>query len=259
MSIASLLRRATAVASAVLLFSLPGCVKANETTTISKDGSGTAKMVMTIDLAKIEAMKEMMKGMGGGEGMEEDPMDEMNAEKVKKRLTDKPGIKIIKVETVKDDAAKKVTHTIELAFESLEALHKSGAIQGVTVSLEKLDDGSYVLTRSMVGDGGMPEGPEAEQMAEAMMPMFEPFAGDLEMATTITLPGAVLETNGTKGEGNAVTWKLGFKDIAKADKRTYKVKFSGEGLSLKPFKVTLEDLAAAKAEEEEPAETGGMR
>ena len=66
----------------------------------------------------------------------------------------------------------------------------------------------------------------------------EPFLKSLEYDRKLTLPGTIVETNGTKGEdGSTVSWKLTFDDIKNGKVEPQTVTFKGEGLELKPFTV----------------------
>jgi hypothetical protein len=261
------LSTATLAASALLL---AGCVKSKDTFAVKPDGSGTAKLVATLDLTMVNQLKEMLGGMGGDTG-EMDVDKEMNPDEVRRRLEGKEGIKIVSVTTVEDKEKNTLTHTLELEFASLELLFKSGAVKEMNVTLEKDAEGNYTLTRALGGDQ-IPQDAEGLEQLQAMMMMFEPFMGKLEVSSTLTFPGAILETNGTKEGENQVTWSLTFKDIGKADKMRQVVKFSGQGVTMKPFAVTASEMDAARAEaegegegeeegapeeEEEPAMPGG--
>ena len=81
------------------------------------------------------------------------------------------------------------------------------------------------------------------------------FAG-LDVSFSLTVPGAIVETNGTKNEaGNTVTWKMtekemGNKEAMKAlSKMT--VSFKGDALALKAFSLT------TTADEDEEGEEAG--
>jgi hypothetical protein len=242
-------------ALAVALVAFAGCVKSDETMVIKTDGSGTATMVMTLDLTKLEAIKEMMGGMMGGQGGG-DSMDlesEMDPEEVRRRLEGKEGVRIVKAESVRDEVNNTVRMTLVVEFDSLQQLFESGLMKNTRVTLERDSDGNYVMTRYMGGDQQqMPEGPEAEQMAQMYLAMLQPFMGDLEMAATITLPTAILETSIGEVDGTTVGWKYTFEDIMKITKPV-RVVFSGAGLDWAPFDVRVDGEGGLVGEEEAPA------
>ena len=56
---------------------------------------------------------------------------------------------------------------------------------------------------------------------------------------TLELPGAIVETNGTKAEsGTSVSWKLVTKDLFRKGAGDFSVTFQGEGLALEAFEYT---------------------
>ena len=257
MSARPLARLAVSLLLVAGLVALTGCFKSNEVVKVRKDGSGSATVAMTIDMSQIEALKEMLAGMGmGGEGqgpMVTDPLEDLDPEKLKKQFEGKKGIKLVSVKRVHDEEKKTVTVTMELKFDSIEALYRSGQMKNVSIKLEKNDDGSYTLTRDVGGDmmPDMGDSPEADEMLAPMLAMFEPVLKDMQASAAMTLPTAIIETNGEKVGTNQVKWNVGFKDISKSDKRKQVVKFSGEGLNWKPFALKASDMEA-EAEIEAP-------
>ncbi len=246
---------------ALALALLPGCIKQKTTAKIDASGKGTVKIDIRLDLAKLKQLKEQMGAMmgGGAEGSEDEknPLDDTSPEKVKKLLEGNEHVRVVSVSSKKDEAT--MSNTIEVEFDSLKDLFESGLVQGMDVKLEKLDDGNYRFMQGYVneheGMGG--SSAEDEQQMQFMMQMFEPFLGDLELATTLTLPTDIVETNGSKTDSRTVEWKLGFKDLVKAEKRKQTVTFSGEGLSWKPFAVTAASEKAAQEKHKEGADDEG--
>ena len=222
-----------------------GCVKLKETNTLNADGSGRAKVVFTIDMEMANQLKEMLGGMGQ-DTAEMDVEGMFDEEKVRQRLDGKDGIKVIGLSTVKDDENLKLTHTLEIEFTSLEALYKSGAVEKMSVSVEKSGD-DYVWTRIWGGED-LPEGEEAEAQLQGILMMFETFMAEMEVSTTITFPTRVIETNGVQDSDNQVTWTMKFNDLGKRAKMEQVAKFSGEGVTIAPFTVSAADMEQARAE-----------
>jgi len=263
---------------------LAGCLKAQQTLKIDREGRGKAALSYAVDLAKLRAIGEMMGGMMGGgagdEGEEEgsggevpEAIDEfVNPEHVKAMLAGNPKVRVVSSKSTRDEEKQKVVHTLDLEFDSLKDLYESGVIRWMSVKLEKLPSGAYRFTSALEppGLGGfgsmIPEGetPEeraaAEEQNQALLAMFQPLVGDLELATNLVLPTGVVETNGVKVSETEVAWKLGFADLMQKEKRTITVTFGGEGLTWPLFAYTAEDLerkraeAEARAEKEAPAE-----
>lgn len=231
-----------AVLATAATLALTGCIKTDAKSTVAKDGTGTATQKLEIDMSQMKQMMEMFGSMAGGEaGMDgaamgdpmggEDPAASMKELEAKIKKVEGLTLKDFKTES-KDG---KVTTTFTVEFKEWSLLGHTGAFSGTT-ELVKNADGSYTFSmdpKSQMGGG------EAGMDPAAMAPMLEPFLGSMEIATSITLPGAITETNGTKSEdGMTVSWKMGFKDLIGGKAGPQKVTFKGEGLELKPFKYT---------------------
>lgn len=227
---------------------LAGCIKSNDAVAVKADGSGSFTSTIVIDM---KAMKGIADAMGGAFGKEpgapeEKPEDPL--EKLKEEWKHIEGLEIVKATSEEKDG--KVTMSVEAKFKTLEAYARATSME-MNGKLEKKDDGSYVLSfaddKDDKKEGEGAEGGEAgadmgAAMAAAMMPMLEGFMKGLEMTRKLTLPGKIVETNGTKSEdGSTVTWTVKWDDIKKTQKTPKQtVTFRGDNLSLKPFAVTRE-------------------
>lgn len=225
---------------------LSGCIKSNDAVAVKADGSGSFTSTIVIDM---KAMKGIADAMGGAFGKEpgapeekqEDPL-----EKLKEEWKHIEGLEIVKATSEEKDG--KVTMSVEAKFKTLEAYARATSME-MNGKLEKRDDGAYVLRFSgddqdekKAGEGGEAGADMGQAMAAAMMPMLEGFMKGLEMTRKVTLPGKIVETNGTKSEdGSTVTWTVKWDDIKKTQKMPPQtVTFRGDDLSLKPFAVTRE-------------------
>lgn len=237
----------TAAATAVLV----GCFKTDTKTTLNKDGSGVLTQRLEVDMSKMKELAEMFKGFAGDPGAPAmdtpttPPAEDMTAEfkKMEDKLRSVEGLTVKEFTRDAKDGKVVIAYTVE--FKEWSLLGKGGAFLS-SVDLAKNADGSYTITfdptSGQMGGGGGGAGGGGGDMPQGMdpsafAPMLEPFLGSMEIATTLTLPGAITETNGTKSEdGSTVSWKLGFKDIIASKGGGEKVTFKGEGLELKPFK-----------------------
>lgn len=255
------LRLAALASVCAAAFASVGCIKSDDKTTLAKDGSGSVDVTVTIDLAKIKEIKDMFAAMmpaavpepamegepGMGEPSAPKKDDDFGAqfskEEVEKDLKKYEGLEL-KDYSTKTEAGKQVVHMV-VAFKSWENLCKSGATGNKAVTLTKGEDGSYTIVfDAMGGQGpGGGEGADAGGMdMSAMLPMFESFLAGLEFKSALTVPGTIVETNGTKSEdGATVSWAMGWTEIStamkekKKDGTLMKVTFKGEGVDLKPF------------------------
>jgi hypothetical protein len=232
-----------------------GCVKSDSKAKVEKDGSGSLTQTLVVDLEKMKQIAEMFKGMTGGAeapgGMGDAPKAEpdtmISLDDLKASIASVPGLKLVDAKQETPADGKSVKMNLEVAFSDLSLLTKANLMPAA--ELAKNADGSWTLSydasfNSEMGgkpDGKAPEGHPAGPDAagfdpSAMLGMFEPIVGDMSIAVTLNLPGTVVETNGTKGDDGAVSWKLGFKDLM-GGKASMKVTFKGDDLALQPFKV----------------------
>lgn len=257
MSTRPLARLGVGLALVAMLVLFAGCVKQKEESKITQAGSGTAKMTATLDLSHMKEMMEMMAGMGmaNPEDANKDPAEQLDIEDMKKKIEEADGIKLVSAKREIAEDKSSASMIIEIEFDSLKHLYGADIVQGVKASLHKRPDGNYELNRFMFADM-IPDGggdPEAAAMMEMMMGMFEPYMADMVLETVLTLPTAIVETNGAQGTGNTVTWKMGFKDIQVAEKRRQTVVFSGAGLEWENFG-TPPKPEATTTEPDEPAD-----
>lgn len=263
----SLFSRAAAALTLAATTVLVGCIKSDGKTTLNKDGSGVLTERLEMDMSQMKALMDLFgsfanpggePGMDAGAAMGEAPKVDMTSEfkKMEDRLRKTEGLTVKDFKTEEKDGKAVAAYTVE--FKEWSQLGKGGAFpQGA--ELVKNADGSYTFTidpasalsgagggGAAAGAGGPGAGAGGMDMA-ALAPILEPFLGSMEMAATLTVPGTIVETNGTKSEdGSTVSWKFGFKDItAGKGGGMQKVTFKGEGLELKPFK-TLPDVDEMK-------------
>lgn len=235
----------------------PGCIKSKVEMSIHKDGSGTYSDSNTLDMSKVSELEEMVKGMMGGADPGamggEDPMakakEEMegdfNPEKLKAKLQGKKGVELVSATDVSDAEKQTRTAAKTIKYASLEDYFRSGIEKSVEIKLSE-SGGVWTFTRRQLrqgmddAEGGM--GEEAAGMVEMMKGMFEPYMEGMELSATITVPGTITATNGTKNEaGNAVTWKFDFERMMAQEAILSSVSFKGEGLTLKPFHLKIDE------------------
>ena len=257
------LRLAALACASVAAFASVGCLKSDSKTTLVKDGSGSIEFSIVFDLVKSKELDDLRKALfpappppPATPAMEGDPaMGEPAAPK-----DDGPGARFSK-ETIeknlkKFDGLELKSHSREvkdgqdttrmvIAFKSWETLCKSGGMGLTAVTLTKAEDGTYTIVLDPLagqspgdnaGGGGM------GAALEGFLPMLESSMGGFEVKSSLTLPGTIGETNGTKSEdGTTVSWTMAWKDIVKAvaekkkDGTLMKVTFKGEGIDWKPF------------------------
>jgi len=278
------MRRRTplALASLLAVLALAGCLEVGSKTEVKRDGSGTYTQTTTVEMDKARAYAKQLAAQARGLGLPpEDAEDPFTGLDTKKRLADlktREGIRVTSSDESEDKAKKTRTYVLGVAFDSLEALFTAGVIEDVSVKLEHLREAEakeskakgeakegkanarmvWKLTIRHVFDGRDREpleGKDADRLAamrRAMLKRYETLWGTLSISSTLVLPTPVLETNGTRKKGtNAVTWHIGFLDLADARKLVQEVTFEdAEGLKLKAFDISADDIANAAEEAE---------
>ncbi|MFM8979225.1 MAG: hypothetical protein ACKOSS_01995 [Planctomycetia bacterium] len=248
MSRPSLLQRLSVAVLAATLCLLPGCMKLDQSVSVSKDGSGTVNMKMVMDMGKMEELMAMFKGMQppAAEGQEqEDPAKELeeklDIEEMKKQLAGRKGLEVVSATPI-DDAEKKLKgFEAKIKFATLEDWFRSGMDTMHTTKLEQAGDGLWKLTRQRDLPGGAEGGgEEAAAQMEMFKPMLEPMMGELSMTFSISVPGTIVETTGKKDEsGKVVSWKMGFAELMSTKVEPMVIVFKPEGaVTLKAFHVT---------------------
>lgn len=248
MSRPALLSRLSVALLAAVLCVLPGCMKMDQSVAVSKDGSGMVNMKMVMDMAKVEELMAMFKGMQppAAEGEEqEDPAKELeekiNIDEMKKQLLGRKGLELVSATPIDDVEKKLKGFEAKIKFATLEDWFRSGMDTMHTVKLEEAGDGLWKLTRQRDLPGGAEGGgEEAAAQMEMFKPMLEPMMGELSMTFSIAVPGTIVETTGKKDEsGKVVTWKMGFAELMSTKVEPQVIVFKPEGaITMKPFHVT---------------------
>ncbi len=260
------MRRSLALILAAAL-ALPGCLEVTSRTELKKDGSGTYTQTTTVDMAKALAYAKELKAQARGLGLPpeeaDDPFEVLDAKKRAAALTTRKGI-TVKSSTQRDTPDKKSrTYELSVAFDSLQQMYAAGVVEDVSVKLERVRKGkAWKLTIRHVFDGTDREpleGPAADRlrkMRESMLKRYERMWGTLAITSQLALPGAILETNGTKDKDkNLVTWRIGFLDLADARKLVQHVTFEHtKDTKLEPFELSANDIANAIEEAQLEAE-----
>lgn len=228
------------------VLALSGCIKVDQTLSISPDGSGTLDMRYGMSeqtLAQLEAMEQMAAGMKQ-QGMEvesesDSPLDFDEAQ-VRKKFADEKyeGIDLLNISSETRDGWRYMQ--LKLAFDDLDSLKKTDFFKDSGLSITKGADGNYVLVQKpgsdemdMSGAGGGTGAAMDEKMVQGMAAMF---AG-LHIEMNVVVPGEVIESNATQVEGNRASWVY---DIAEDPqvltklngKEEMRLVFSGKGLDL---------------------------
>jgi hypothetical protein len=244
------------LAAALLPLLLGGCLKTKDEANVDAKGAGSIVQTYDVDVAMEKQIKETIAmfgssgfGAGAGGGGTAPPIEEMVPDLFSEASTRAlaKGVEGFTL-TSFSDATKDGHRLVEVKadFASLEAVAKAGRFMNAAVELAKNEDGTWTFAVEHAGIGsyvemlksqggeipGLPKGTDLT----AFTGMLEGYFGGLSSVRQVTFPTAVGETNGKKGEdGKTVVWTAGFSELM-GKGAIHKATFSGEGLTLKPFR-----------------------
>lgn len=223
-----------------VLFATAGCVKVDQTLTLTANGSGTFDIRYGMSeqtIAQIEAMQQMGEGMGEDAKVEQEgPFDFDEAQVREKFNADKPeGVDLVAVSSEVVDGWKFMQ--VKLRFDDLAALKKTEFFAESGLSLTRDKNGNYELSQRTGNGGGagMPP-PDEEGMGEAMAKQMAAMFAGMRIAITVVVPTDIVETNATEVAGRTAAWVFDVdKDptvLTKMDNTDLRVVFAGKGLNI---------------------------
>ncbi len=232
-----------------------GCLTHKDHVTLKADGSGTFVAVYMVDMAKgKELINTAMTLFGGGGGGGEMPSAEEMAlvnpyAPVWFREAGKgvDGYSVTGATEVATETTR--ANVMSASFTSLEAAAKGGAFFAASVTLSKVDkserlpNGAWklVFREALAGGGEALGGMDPAQM----LPMFEAQLSGFSVKRAVTLPCAILETNGkASADKMTVEWTVNYDKILEGKDLEMTVVFEAkEEVKLKPFKFSPDIMA----------------
>lgn len=243
------------LAFAALLAALPfgGCLKSKDHFTLAKDGSGTISSSYTVDLTaarELLSAAAMLTGQGSPDAVAKLTEDKlMNFEHpgwFHAAAARVEGYRVTSASQsmtgAEGEPRQRVT-SVETCFDSLDAASQADAfaITAITLSkvepTEELPKGAWKLVLKDAFSGLDPS-QTGGMDATSMLPMFEQQLKK-KLSTTIafTVPGKILETNGTKSEdGRTASTEITYDRILEGKSLALTIVFeAAEDVKLKPF------------------------
>lgn len=191
-------RKVLALITAVFaLLALTGCMRMHEDLTLHSDNTASGSIIMAYDIAVME-----MSGMS-----EDDVEDLLSAE----GLDDLTGM---------GDDAVSVTEYREDGFVGYRMEFTEMPLEDLT------SEAGITITRE--GDEFIVEADYSAIEADLQAVPANMLAS-MDMKTTITFPGAVIEQRGGEVEGKTVTWITNFSDLGEVYGRAYAIEGAGSG------------------------------
>lgn len=229
------MRRMATVLVLGALLALAGCIKVDQTLTLSPDGSGTLEMRYGMSeqtLAQLQAMEQM--SAQGGQGMSVQPEQPFRFDEAEVREAfeaDKPaGVELTALSSEVVDGWKYIDLTV--AFDDLRALKRTELFEDSALTITRMGGGDYRLTQRGGGDEMSAPGASEQQLMQQMSAMLAGF----RIAQTIVAPGEIIESNADAVNGRRATWVFDIVDdpnvISTLAQTNLELVFDGDGVEL---------------------------
>ena len=188
------------ITSVVALLALTGCMRMHEDLTLHSDNTVSGSIIMAYDVAVLEMS-----------GMSEEDVDELLAAEGLGDLTG-AGDDSVSISDYRDGGY--VGFKMEFTEMPLEDLASESGISIIREGDEFVVEADYSTIEADLA--AVP----ANMLAS------------MDMRTTITFPGAVIEQRGGEVEGNTVTWVTNFQDLGEVYGRAHAIEGAGAGAPL---------------------------
>jgi len=185
-----------------------GCIKVDQTLTISENGSGMLNLSYSMKeqtIQQMESMSQMQGAQSGSESKADEKPFDFDPESVKKELEKfkDQGITVKSVTTESANGWK--TMNVKLAFDDLASLAKTDFFKENKLTLKKNAEGNYVFKQASKSAGAGAE-MDDKKMDDAMIKQMAPMFAGMKISHSIQVPGKILSSNATKTEGNTASW-----------------------------------------------------
>ena len=236
-----LLMSILSVTMACFLF---GCIQMEMQTELKDDGSGTFQMTFGMSANVVETLEELEEL--GTSDSEMPSLSGFEEAELRKKCKEHD-VTLKKFEEVDDEDGKRVN--VEMEFKDLEAFSSVMGESSQGMQLFRTGDGNYLLKaveseeeadleeemEVSSAEGEEPQEMDMEAMGKSMELMGKLMASidELDLVMKLTVPGDILETNGTI-EGRTAVWRINGENMMSMSMAGEpEVLFSGKGLDLK--------------------------
>ena len=238
---------------------LSGCVRAHNTVTINKDGSGHATMEFELSKTVAEAMAELKDiDAGSSQGMDMPSFEDFDKAEIEASIAPY-GVKLTSFEKF-DEADRK---GVKLAFDFKDLKGLSAAMSaamddemGQGLGIFDAGDGNFVLKEASYDFSDMPRpkdkeedeaadaedatpaqpSPEDMQKQMEVMGKLMGAMAELDVKMEITVPGDIVTTNAPAQEGRTSIWTINADNMmTQGQDMNPVITFSGKGLKIEPL------------------------
>lgn len=182
-----------------------GCLRTEQSLVLKPDGSGVLSMAYAVPEATL-------KKMGESEDMRFDE------EQIRREFAEKdvPGVTLLDVQVKRSDAGQAMG--LKIGFETLKDLAGTEFYKESSLSLERLDNGTYRFTQTPNSPRERPRGAEELQRMQGF-----------SFTMNLRVPGRIVSTNADATEGGRATWRFDLEEdpraIERMDTMVYEVVF----------------------------------
>lgn len=194
-----------------------GCVKIDTTLSLDRDGSGSMRAIYgmpTYIIKQAELMRQLSASLDVAAGKTNVISPALDIPflydeailKAKFEGMAKDGIKLEAINLHEQGGWNYVDFTLK--FKTLESLFKQSLFNDIGVSLKHLDDASCKLTINLPHVGNAAE--IASVVSQENINKLTPFLNGLRVASHLTLPGDLRNSNSQISSGRHATWEWDF-------------------------------------------------
>ncbi len=215
------------LALSALVF-LSGCLDYDEVLTLAKDGSGTVRVDMVVDLAFSAKLHAITAPEGAEEKGAEDADDPykmlVTKEEIKKQVQGVDGV-TIKQCLVEETAPQKTHVKLEVEFKSLDALRKTTGFQARELRFEEKDgnvEATYKIDARFLKELGLVVGPDdpapATDQEKKMRKVVDEATKEAGARFTVHFPEKPTKTTGKADENDEKAVRL---EVPKKDAKAH--------------------------------------
>ena len=229
------------IVGVLLLTTLAGCIKVDQTLTLEKDGSGTVDLKYTMSEESISQWQDITRNMFDSSSPDSSsqimPFD-FSDEEIRNDFKEfeRDGVALQSVKTESGNGWK--SRRMVIGFKDLAGLSKAGFLADRNISLVKNPGGDYVFTQSAGREGNLP--PELASLGTSPDSLFAGMMEGFKAVIRVKTPGRILETNAPEKSERQAGWTYDLERdpeaLEKVQMASLRIVFEGKGLDIPVFR-----------------------